>query len=71
VDGSLVQTVPLVTGEAVPKAGVLRKIAHWVLKPWILVLAAVLGLIGAERRRRRLAAADAARRRRRETARLD
>jgi serine-type D-Ala-D-Ala carboxypeptidase (penicillin-binding protein 5/6) len=71
VDGSLVRSVPLVTGEAVPRAGVVRKIAHWVLKPWILILAAVLGLIGVERRRRRLAAANAARRRRRETARLD
>jgi D-alanyl-D-alanine carboxypeptidase (penicillin-binding protein 5/6) len=71
VAGRLVRTVPLVTGEAVPEAGLVRKIAHWALKPWILALAAVLILIGAERRRRRLAAANAARRRRRHAARLD
>lgn len=71
VEGRLVQTVPLVTGEAVPKAGLVRKVAHWVLKPWLLILAAVLGLTGAERRRRRLAAANDARRRRRDAARLD
>jgi D-alanyl-D-alanine carboxypeptidase (penicillin-binding protein 5/6) len=71
VDDRLVRTVPLLTGEAVPKAGVVRKVSHWVLKPWILILAAVLLLVAAERRRRRLSAANAARRRRREAARLD
>jgi D-alanyl-D-alanine carboxypeptidase (penicillin-binding protein 5/6) len=71
VDGRRVSTVPLVTAESVPKAGVVRKVAHWLLWPWTLIVLAGLGLVGTARRRRRLAAADAARRRRRQAARLD
>jgi D-alanyl-D-alanine carboxypeptidase (penicillin-binding protein 5/6) len=71
VDGRRVRTVALVTGEAVPKAGLVRKISHAVLRPWLLIALVLLAAIALERRRRRLAAADAARRRRRQSARLD
>jgi hypothetical protein len=60
-----------VTGAAVPEAGVVRKIAHWVLRPLTFVALVALGVFGVGRRRRRLAAANAARRRRRGAARLD
>jgi D-alanyl-D-alanine carboxypeptidase (penicillin-binding protein 5/6) len=71
VDGKRVRTVNLVTGAAVPKAGLVRKIVHVVFRPWTLI-AAVLLLAGVvERRRRRLAAADAVRRARRQPAHLD
>jgi serine-type D-Ala-D-Ala carboxypeptidase (penicillin-binding protein 5/6) len=71
VDGSRVRTVRLVTAEAVPKAGVLRKVAHAVLRPWALIALVLLAAFGVRRRRRRRAVADAARRRRRQSARLD
>ena len=71
VDGRRVRTVPLVTAEGVPRAGLFRKIVHIVLRPWLAVAALVLGALVVERRRRRLAAADAARRRSRQAARLD
>ena len=71
VDGRRVGTVPLVTGVAVPKAGAVRKIAHWVLQPVTFVALVALGVILVGRRRRRLAAANAARRRRRGAARFD
>jgi D-alanyl-D-alanine carboxypeptidase (penicillin-binding protein 5/6) len=71
VEGRPVGTVALVTGEAVPKAGVIRKVAHWVLRPWVLLALIALGLLFVARRHRRLAAADAARRRKRQAARLD
>jgi D-alanyl-D-alanine carboxypeptidase (penicillin-binding protein 5/6) len=71
VEGRPVGTVALVTGEAVPKAGVIRKVAHWVLRPWVLLALIALGLVFVARRHRRLAAADAARRRKRQAARLD
>jgi serine-type D-Ala-D-Ala carboxypeptidase (penicillin-binding protein 5/6) len=71
VDGKRVRTVTLVTGEAVPKAGALRKVAHAVIRPWALIVLVLLAALTVERRRRRLAAAEAARRRRRQAARLD
>jgi serine-type D-Ala-D-Ala carboxypeptidase (penicillin-binding protein 5/6) len=71
VDGRRVSTVPLVTGASVPRAGAVRKIAHWLLLPWTLVGLVVLAAIVLALRQRRLAAANAARRRRREAARLD
>jgi D-alanyl-D-alanine carboxypeptidase (penicillin-binding protein 5/6) len=71
VDGRRVSTVPLVTGASVPRAGAVRKIAHWLLLPWTLVGLVVLAAIVVALRQRRLAAANAARRRRREAARLD
>jgi D-alanyl-D-alanine carboxypeptidase (penicillin-binding protein 5/6) len=71
VDGNRFRTVPLVTAEAVPSAGLLRKLVHIALRPWLLVAALVLGVLVVERRRRRRVAAEAARRRRRQAARLD
>jgi len=50
---------------------VIRKVAHWVLRPWVLLALIALGLLFVARRHRRLAAADAARRRKRQAARLD
>ncbi len=70
VDGRLRDTVPLVTAAAVPEAGLVRKVAHFVVRPVTVLVAAGLILIFAARRRRRLAAANAARRRR-QAARLD
>ena len=71
VDGERVRTVNLVTGEAVPKAGLVRKIVHVVLRPWTLIAGVLILALAVERRRRRLAAADAARRARRQPAHLD
>ena len=71
VDGRRVSTVALVTGEAVPKAGLVRKISRALLRPWLLIALVLVAVVTFERRRRRLAAANAARRRRREAARLD
>jgi D-alanyl-D-alanine carboxypeptidase (penicillin-binding protein 5/6) len=71
VDGERVRTVNLVTGEAVPKAGLVRKVVHFVLRPWTLIGVVLLLTLVVERRRRRLAAADAARRARRQPAHLD
>ena len=71
VDGRRVRSIALVTAEAVPEAGFVRKVAHWLLWPWALAALILLGLTVAARRHRRLAAADAARRRRRQAARLD
>jgi D-alanyl-D-alanine carboxypeptidase (penicillin-binding protein 5/6) len=71
VDGRRVRSVALVTADAVPEAGVVRKIAHWLLLPFSLLALVLLGAIVVARRRRRLADANAARRRRREAARFD
>jgi D-alanyl-D-alanine carboxypeptidase (penicillin-binding protein 5/6) len=71
VDGRRVGTVPLVTGAEVPKAGAVRKIAHWLLRPWTLIALVVLAAFVVGLRQRRLAATNAARRRRRRAARLD
>jgi len=71
VEGRRVGTMALVAGEAVPEAGIVRKVAHWVLRPWALLALIALGLVLGARRHRRLAAADAARRRRRESTRLE
>ena len=71
VDGRRVRTVALVTAGAVPEAGVVRKIAHWLLWPFSLIALVVVGAIAVGGRRRRLAAANAARRRRRQAARFD
>jgi D-alanyl-D-alanine carboxypeptidase (penicillin-binding protein 5/6) len=71
VDGRPVSTVPLVTAEAVPRAGLVRKVVQIVVRPWLAVAALVVGALAVERRRRRLAAADAARRRRRQALRSD
>jgi D-alanyl-D-alanine carboxypeptidase (penicillin-binding protein 5/6) len=66
VDGRRVRTVPLVTADAVPRAGILRKLVHWFLWPLLLIALAVAVAVAIGRRRRRLAAEDAARRRRRQ-----
>jgi serine-type D-Ala-D-Ala carboxypeptidase (penicillin-binding protein 5/6) len=71
VDGRRVRIVPLVTADAVPRAGFLRKVVQIVVRPWLGLAALVLGALAVERRRRRLAAADAARRRRRQALRSD
>jgi serine-type D-Ala-D-Ala carboxypeptidase (penicillin-binding protein 5/6) len=71
VDGRRVRTVPLVTADAVPKAGFARKVAHWLVRPLTLVALLAVALMVLGRRQRRLAAEDAARRRRRQAARVD
>jgi serine-type D-Ala-D-Ala carboxypeptidase (penicillin-binding protein 5/6) len=71
VDGRRASTVTLVTAAAVPKAGIVRKIAHAVFRPWLVVAALLALALAIERRRRRLAAAAAARKRRRRAAGLD
>ncbi len=71
VDGKRVRTVALVTGDAVPKASVARKVVHWLARPLTLLALVLLAALVVERRRRRLAAAKAARMRRRHAARLD
>jgi serine-type D-Ala-D-Ala carboxypeptidase (penicillin-binding protein 5/6) len=71
VDGKRVRTIALVTGDAVPKARIVRKLAHWLAWPFTLVAVIALSGLAVGRRRRRLAEADAARRRRRQAARLD
>jgi D-alanyl-D-alanine carboxypeptidase (penicillin-binding protein 5/6) len=71
VDGQRVRTIPLVTAGAVPKAGILRKLVHWFLWPFIVLALAAAAVMAIGRRRRRLAAADAARRRRRQARRED
>jgi serine-type D-Ala-D-Ala carboxypeptidase (penicillin-binding protein 5/6) len=71
VDGKRVRTIALVTGDAVPKAGIVRKLAHWLAWPFTLAALIVLAGFAVGRRRRRLAAADADRRRRRQATRLD
>ena len=71
VEGRRVRTVPLVTAEAVPKAGFVRKVGHWLVRPLTLVALALIAVIVLGRRQRRLAIANAARRRRRQAARLD
>ena len=69
--GRKVARVPLVTAEAVPGAGLPRKIASWLWPPWLLAGAAVVALVVRQRRTQRRAEAEAARRRRRRAARLD
>jgi D-alanyl-D-alanine carboxypeptidase (penicillin-binding protein 5/6) len=71
VEGRRVRTVALVTADAVPRAGIVRKLVHWLLWPFTLVVLTLAGAVAIGRRRRRLAAEDAARRRRRQAARLD
>ncbi len=66
VDGKRVRTVRLVTADAVPKAGLVRKFAHWLIRPLTLLALVAVAAVVIGRRRRRLAAADAARRRRRQ-----
>ena len=50
VDGSVVRTVPLVTAESVPEAGVLRKASRLAI-PLVLVAAGILLWVVARRRR--------------------
>jgi serine-type D-Ala-D-Ala carboxypeptidase (penicillin-binding protein 5/6) len=71
VDGKRVRTIALVTADAVPKAGVARKLAHWLAWPLTVIALVALAVLAFGRKRRRLAAADAARRRRRQAARPD
>jgi D-alanyl-D-alanine carboxypeptidase (penicillin-binding protein 5/6) len=71
LNGQRLRTVALVTTEAVPKAGLARKVAYVLVRPWVVVIALLLAALAVDRRRRRIAAADAARRRRRQAARLD
>jgi D-alanyl-D-alanine carboxypeptidase (penicillin-binding protein 5/6) len=68
VDGRSVRTVALVTADAVPQAGFVRKLIHWAVGPLVIVALAVAAMLAADRRRRRLNAAEAARRRRRRAA---
>jgi D-alanyl-D-alanine carboxypeptidase (penicillin-binding protein 5/6) len=63
--------VPLITADAVPGAGPLRKLSNWLLRPVVLIPFAVVAVVALGRRRRRRAAAEAARRRRRRSAQLD
>jgi len=69
--GRKVARVPLVTAQAVPGAGLPRKIASWLWPPWLLAGAAVVALVVRQRRTQRRAEEEAARRRRRRAARLD
>jgi serine-type D-Ala-D-Ala carboxypeptidase (penicillin-binding protein 5/6) len=71
VDGRRVRTVALVTADAVPSAGILRKVVHWATRPLTLIALAIVALFAVAHRRRRIATANAARRRRRQAARLD
>jgi D-alanyl-D-alanine carboxypeptidase (penicillin-binding protein 5/6) len=71
VEGRPVRSVPLVTASAVPHAGILRKLVHWVTRPLAVIVILAVAILLAELRRRRIADADAARRRRRQAARLD
>lgn len=65
VNGRALKTVALVTAGEVPRAGVVRKVVHYAVKPLLLVGLALIAMLALDRRRRRLNAADAARRRRR------
>jgi serine-type D-Ala-D-Ala carboxypeptidase (penicillin-binding protein 5/6) len=68
LDGRRLRTVPLVTAEAVPRAGAVRKIVHYAWRPLILIALIAVAMLALDRRRRRLHAAEAARRRRRRAA---
>lgn len=65
VNGRPVQTVALITAKDVPRAGIVRKVVHYAVKPLLLLGLAAIAMLALDRRRRRLHAADAARRRRR------
>jgi D-alanyl-D-alanine carboxypeptidase (penicillin-binding protein 5/6) len=68
VNGKPVKKVPLVTAASVPRAGFLRKLVHYSIRPALLLVLAVIAVLGVDRRRRRQHAAEASRRRRRRRA---
>jgi serine-type D-Ala-D-Ala carboxypeptidase (penicillin-binding protein 5/6) len=64
VNGRQVTRVALLTSAAVPRAGLPRKVAHYVVRPLLVLALLTLVVLAADKRRRRLRAVAAARRRR-------